>query len=415
VQVVHSRAAARARGRTRSIPRSGQWKRAARAGRLVVWSIALGCAAACGGVAPAVVAADGYVVHADGRPAIIDGATSLSWPEHQTAGLIMNAEVCGEYAYLFAPSVKSVQVADLKTGRVDRRIGRPGNGPGNLRRPVGIAVDCSKRRLYAVEGPGGILAFDLDTGDYVRSYGHPYEFRASMGSSPSISKEGMRLFVPGLWPAQRADFDRRRPSQMYADTKLGLDLSLQDESSRPLTAAVEQGCEADTTACLRVDVQPLNDGSGWAASQGGGTRLGVFSPAGEPRRMIDVRSPEFRRDGSTPGARTEGQIKWGETNTTIWGVYAIQDVIAVVHARHATKDWQRGQIVQFEVFMNLYSPQGERLVSDIRLPDLPVGHDGTHVLVVDYGPGGRRPTATEVKLLKVRVRSGTEGFASSES
>lgn len=62
--------------------------------------------------------------------------------------------------------------------------------------------------------------------------------------------------------------------------------------------------------------------------------------------------------------------------------------------------------------MNLYSPAGARLVSDIRLPDLPVGHDESHILVIDYGGLGRRHNASQVRLLRVRVQSGHEGFES---
>lgn len=317
--------------------------------------MALSCSAACGGAGPAAQVARDYAVHAGGRPAIIDEATPLSWSQNEFSGLILNAELCDGRAYLFAPSVKSVQVADLATRRVDGRIGRPGNGPANLRRPVSMGIDCRNQKLYCVEGPGGILSFDLKTGEYLTSYSHPLEFRASMGSRISISEDGTRLFLPGLWPAERGGFDRRSRSRMYADTNLGLELSLTSKTSKPMTAALERGCEADPTACFRVDMEPLSGWSGWAVGQGGGTRIAVFSAAGELIRTIDVRSPEFLRDGSSPGDKTEAQMKWGETNSSLGGVFVLRGMIAVIHARHATKNWKRGQIVQFDVFMNLYS------------------------------------------------------------
>lgn len=380
--------------------------------RLAFWCVALSCSAACGGSVPAHQDVEEYAVHAGGRLAIVDGATSLSWPQNEFSGLILNAELCDGRAYLFAPSVKSVQVADLATRRVDGRIGRPGNGPGNLRRPVSMGIDCRNQKLYCVEGPGGILSFDLKTGEYLTTYSHPLEFRATMGSRISVSEDGTRLFLPGLWPAEKGGFDRQSRSRMYADTNLGLELALTNRTSKPMTAALERGCEAGPTACFRVDMEPLSGWSGWVVGQGGGTRIAVFSAAGELIRTINVRSPEFLRDGSSPGRTTEAQMKWGETNSSLWGVYVLRGMIAVIHARHATKNWREGQVVQFDVFMNLFSAEGERLVSDIRLPDLPVGHDDTHLLVIHYGPAARRSNAGEVRLLRVRVRPGTEGFAS---
>lgn len=67
---------------------------------------------------------------------------------------------------------------------------------------------------------------------------------------------------------------------------------------------------------------------------------------------------------------------------------------------------QLGQVMQFDVFMNLYGLNGDRLVSDIRLPGLPVGRYGEHLLVIDYGSAGRRHDATQVTLARVPLRGG---------
>ena len=342
----------------------------------------------------------------------MDESITLSWPENEFSGLILNTELCDGRAYMFGPGVKSVQIADLASRRVDGRIGRPGNGPTDLRRPVSIAIDCRHHTLYCVEGPGGILSFDLNTGAYLTTYTHPPEFKASTGSRISISGDGARLLVPGLWPTQRASYDQQPAGRMFTNVNLGMDLRLTGDRVTPIGAAYEPGCAADSTACLRVDIEPIGEDGGWIVSHGGATRIAVLSAARELVRHIDVRSPAFLRDGSSPGKTTPAQMKWGETNSSIRGVYVFGDVIAVVHARHATKDWQRGQTIQFEVFMNLYGTDGRRLVSDIRLPDLPVGRDESHVLVMDYGAAGRRSKASQLRLLKIRVRPGTDGFSS---
>lgn len=351
-----------------------------------------------------------YLVDAGGRPAIIDDVIELSWGVDERPGLILNAELCDGHAYLLAPSVKTVQVADLNLGRVVRRIGRPGNGPGDLRRPVSIGVDCRDKHLYVAEGPGGLLTFDLESGAYVRTLAHADEFRPSMGSRMAIADDGASVVLAGLWPAEKGAYDRQHPSQMYSRTNLGLELPLSGGSNESVSPALEPGCEADTTACLRVDVQPLANGVGWIVGQGGSTRIAVLSSERQLIRTLDVRSPQFFRDGTSARGQVEDLMKWGETNNTIWGIYGLDDLIAVVHARHRTKNWVRGQIVQYDVFMNLYSTNGRRLVSDIRLPDLPVGHDGSHILVMDYGSAGRHPDVREIRLLRVRVAASSAGF-----
>ena len=74
------------------------------------------------------------------------------------------------------------------------------------------------------------------------------------------------------------------------------------------------------------------------------------------------------------------------------------DVVATVHTHHIT-----GGVVniEFAVYMNLHTAGGEGLVSDIRLPDLPVGRDGGHLLVIDYGEAGRWGDGDRVDLLRI--------------
>lgn len=189
-------------------------------------------------------------------------------------------------------------------------------------------------------------------------------------------------------------------------TQVGLQLHFGDPSGHPVTAAYERDCNADLTACLRADVQPIDAGDGWVAAHASSTRIAVLDSRGTMLRAIDIRSPEFLRDGTIPDEATEDQLKWGTTNSTIWGLYAIGDRIAVIHARNASKNWQRGQVMQFDVFMNLYGLNGDRLVSDIRLPGLPVGRYGEHLLVIDYGSAGRRHDATQVTLARILLRGG---------
>lgn len=219
---------------------------------------------------------------------------------------------------------------------------------------------------------------------------------------------GGRLLLSGLWSSQVAR-SWQTGNEMFKNAKLGLNLPLDGGVGAPIAPTYDADCDTDLTACLRVDLQPLDGKVGWVASQGESTRVAVLAADGAIVRTIDVRSREFLRDGTKPAEGTEAQIAWGTTNSTIWGLYGAADIIAVIHVRNASKDWQRGQVVQFDVFMNLYSVDGDRLVSDIRLPGLPAGSDNGQLLVLDYGSLGRRANATQIEVKKVPIRAGWSG------
>lgn len=338
-----------------------------------------------------------YAVDAGGRPPVVAEALQLTWLDQPRAGLILNAEFCGDSVYLLAPGIKSVHVGNVSTGVVDRHIGTPGDGPENFRRPVSLAVDCGARRVYVVERMGGILAFSADSGAFEDSYSYAAGFHPSMGTR-TYFRSG-RLILSGLLSQARTSWMKR--DGMFSGIELGLSLSLGEPTGRPIAKTYERDCVADWTACLRADVQPLDNGSGWVAAQGESTAIAVLDERGDVVRMIDIRSPKFLRDGSVPGEAAEAQMEWGTRNSTIWGLYAVGDRIGVVHARHATENWHGGLVMQFDVFMNVYSVNGDRLVSDLGLPGLPVGQDRGHVVVIDYGRDGRRPDASSIALVKV--------------
>lgn len=346
-----------------------------------------------------------YLLEAGGQPAAIDSAITLTFPGAEGSGLILNADICGDEVYLLAPAHKYVQVGDLASGVVGRHIGKPGNGPEDFRRPVSMGVDCSARKVYVAEGKGGVLAFRMEDGQYENTYPHAPEFRTSMGTRTVVATDGSGLILSGLWSPQPGH-SWTVGDGMFKGHQVGLRLHLSDPSGRPVAAAYERDCNTDLTACLRADVQPIDAGGGWVVGHASSTRIVVLDSTGAMLRAIDIRSPEFLRDGTTPDEPTEAQLEWGTTNSTVWGLYAIGDRIAVVHSRNGTKNWRRGQVMQFDVFMNLYSLSGDRLVSDVRLPGLPVGRDGEHLLVIDYGLAGRRHNATQVTLVRIPLRIG---------
>lgn len=320
-----------------------------------------------------------YRFDAQGRPAIVDQRITITWPEDQPSGLIRDVEVCNGRAYLrVSGNDRAIQVVDLAAAAPTGEIGRIGDGPGEYRIPSSLLADCAADRLYVVEAPSGVTAFTLSTGEYVRAYSQPADFQLSTASRPLLSPDRERLFLPGIWDdgSSFAALQNRSPA-------LGLVLSLESGVSAPLFPQPPQpGCVAGISDCLRVVFDRLPGAPHpWLAAQGAGTVFGVASEDGELVRTVDARSPLFLRDGTRvrPDSPLTEIVAWGERNSSIRALYAFPDAIAVVHHNHATRNWSPGAgPVQFDVFMNIFSHEGERLVSDIRLPELPVGRDETH-------------------------------------
>lgn len=350
------------------------------------------------GSAPVAFAGD-----AAGRPAVMVERITIRWTSGQPVGFVSKAVACGTQLHLLTFPPSGVQVVDLDRGEWSTRIGRMGAGPGEFREPRLLAADCEQDRLYVVDGIGGVSVFAQASGRFLETYTAPSTFSPSLSGSPFVSADASVLYVPGLWTHDGRDAYAGEPKeQMYRETELGWRIPLTGGQDAPMTASIEAGCHADGATCSSVALDRRPDG-GWVMAQGGGTRVAVFSGDGNRLHTFDARSPRFVRDGSvvTWGAGVEQAVAWGETNSSIVGVYAHGDVIATVHAHNATTDWRPGDIVQFNVFMNLHTSAGEGLVSDVRLPDLPVGRNGAHLLVVDYGEAGRRGDADQIDLVSV--------------
>ena len=112
-----------------------------------------------------------YAVDAAGRPAVVADRTTIRWPQGMPSGLIRGVEICGNYAYLC--DQLHVRVVDFAAGRVIGQIGRQGDGPGELRRPRALGVDCRRGRLYVGEDPSGITVFSVPEGEYLQRHAQP--------------------------------------------------------------------------------------------------------------------------------------------------------------------------------------------------------------------------------------------------
>ena len=365
-----------------------------------------------------------YAVDAHGRPAVIDDRMTITWPAGVPSGMIVLVATCGDLAYLRASGQQVIRVVDLATGRVVGQIGRGGEGPGELRLPISLLADCARGRLFVGDPPAGIKVYRLPDGEYLREYSLPPTFGLPTQTSMFLSPDGARLIAGGLWVASMErwqGFSWRPQDEVLAGMQSGLALSLADGAAAPLfSSPIEPACIGSYNSCRTVAIARVDGAPDpWIVAQATATSLGVYADDGTLVRTIDVRSPSFLRDGSRArlmgrdGGGFAAMVDWGLTNSTVQNVYAFGDVIATVHRHHAVEYNQQGPL-QYNVFMNLHSHDGDGLVSDIRLPGLPLGRDDTHLLFIDWGQAGRRNAFDEVDLVRVPVLAGEAGFVRGE-
>ena len=343
-----------------------------------------------------------YRVEMNGRPADTELVAAVTWPPGEYAGFVDDSAFCGRTGYLMTREV--VHRIDLDTGTVRGRIGRRGQGPGEWSRAIGLAADCDGGVLYVVDTVQGILAYSLPAGEYLGVTSRPTGFQPGHGQT-SVTR-GV-LAVPGLWPPNGGHIDTVWLGRgMYEGTRIGWAVSTASDEGRPVAEPLEDDCHATPSACFTnlVDGFQQSGSPFWLVGQGGSTSARVVDADGAPVTAVDIRSPLFARDGTRVELGSlEAEARWGVTNSEVQGVYAWNDTLAVVHTLHATTDWRPGQIMQFSVFLNLFSSTGEPLVVDVGLPDLSIGRSGEHIYFLDYGEAGRARNVDAVDVLRLSL------------
>ncbi len=343
-----------------------------------------------------------YRVAADGQPADTELVATVTWPPGEFAGFIEDSAFCDEVGYLM--NRDRVHWVDLESGSVLGRIGGRGQGPGEWEHAASVAADCEAGVVYVVDTIKGALAFSLTTGDYLRTVPRPAGFEPGAGHAGAA--QGV-LWVPGLWPAGGGDITTVRVGGgMYESTRLGWKVSGRDEG-RPIAAPIEEDCYAIQSSCFVSFVDRFRQAgsSFWFVGQGAGASARVLDLEGGVVTVVDVRSPRFARDGARAvlGAGLAQEMRWGETNSAVEGIFAWSDVLGVVHSLHATKDWTLGQVMQLDVFLNLFSSAGDPLVADVRLPDLSIGRSGEYLYFLDWGEAGRRRDVDQLDIRRVSL------------
>lgn len=147
----------------------------------------------------------------------------------------------------------------------------------------------------------------------------------------------------------------------------------------------------------------------WVFGHAVSTRLAVVR-SGKIVRSIDIRSPAFlyeSGDALVRGAPRDQVILWGQRNSTIRDVFVVGSQIVAVHSHSVPVGPKpEGTWAQFDVFANVFTLDGQRVQTDLRLPDLPAGADDKGVWVVSYPPPGRNNDATNVMLHRILPKVG---------
>ncbi|MGE0862847.1 MAG: hypothetical protein AB7P34_03005 [Vicinamibacterales bacterium] len=364
--------------------------------------------AGCSAASPPPTDTNAFEVDAKGAPAVVDQTLTLDGLGQPIAYVSAVAR-CGDLL-LLADSSGQVRRLDVMTGTTLPSIARDAAN-------MSMGVDCASRSIYLF-GPSGprlqrgqlqVQSFDIDSGVLRRAY--PLELMLMPDANATVA-DGM-LVIGGTWmPLPPAGGYQHPPTEaFYSDKKLGIGVALDSGLVKPWLSPYDPGCRA---SCAFSTLSKV-DGQGplvWLASQSSSKEVAFYDASGAVRRRLDVTSPLFADDGSVlRSLGGEPDVRWSGRNSLVKSSHQIAGMIATIHYRtRLPGDYVLGQSTEFDYWMNLHAMDGRKLVSDIKLPGMPIGRDGTHLYVTDYGPDGRHGAPDKLRILRIPVKAGTEGF-----
>lgn len=371
--------------------------------------------AACGRTGPAgsttSLPVSGYEVDARGATAIVDQSWTLRG-NGQPIGTIVGAVRC-EDVLLLSDSDGVIRRMNLVSGSTE-----PSLAEG--RENAAIGADCDRRLVYtlgsmgfgkATRGRRVLSILDLDTGAERRSI--PLDLMMVTSATASITNG--EFVVGGTWmPFAKAGYTHPPPATFFSDKKIGFGVNLSSGKAEPAFDPYEMSCRG-AGRCVGGSLSRVQgDGTvAWIATQPTSSDLGLYDESRRLVRRLDITSPLFRKDGRTLDTLdAEQSMRWSTSNSVVSRADLFPDgvVVTVHYLARLPQDWVFGQTVDFDWWMNLHSLDGRKLVSDIRLPDMPIGRDDTDLYAIDYGPGGRRSAPDSVKVLRIAVKTGSAGF-----
>lgn len=350
-----------------------------------------------------------YEIDAKGAPAMVEHRWTLRVPAGDPIGVILSIARCGDVLYAGDMNGRVLRL-NVATG-----VALPPVNEGAL--SMALVPACDEDVLYAVgpapprkgRSPSIVLTtVDLASGNVRSRLDLPGEFMPRVGGG--VVTEG--LMLSGLWAAPREAGQPRGP--FYADKKIGW-LVDKTGATTPAFFPFDPACRG-AGACVGSTVAPLDDAGqgGWLVTQPVAKVIAVFGQDRQLLRQISVESPMFRSSGVDldPSTAAEPRLRWmGDNSVVNYSGQFGPDLIGTIHsAVRFPTGWRFGEFVRPQAFLNLHARDGRRLVADIGLPELPVGRDADGIYVVDYGEGGRQGSQTEVAILRIPVKAGTEGF-----
>jgi len=349
-----------------------------------------------------------FEVDAKGAPAVVEQTLTIDGLS-EPIGFVSAVARCGDLL-LFADSNGLVRRLQLSTGQTLASIARDAAN-------MAMGVDCPSRSIYLFGPAGGrpqrgrlqVIALDLDTGAQRRAY--PLELMMLPDWNATVADGA--LVVGGTWMPMPTDGKYQHPpaAAFYSDKKLGFRMTLDSGVATPWLPPFDLSCRAHcpfSTLSRLVGQGPL----AWLATQASSKQIALYDTGGVVHRRFDITSPLFADDGSVLGTLGgEPDVRWSARNSLLKSADQVGEVVATVHYRtRLPADYMFGQSTEFDYWMNLHGLDGRKLVSDIKLPGMPIGRDDTHVYVTDYGPDGRHSAPDKLKVLRIPVKAGTEGF-----
>lgn len=349
-----------------------------------------------------------YAFDAKGRAARVDQTWELRKPDGQEVDIFTSLTRCEDRIFL-SDIQNHIFRLDFAANNALTVFAGEEAGIG---RPWALTADCPRERLYVVnEGLRTVVTLNARSGQVLgkQSYGR------GLFQPRSANLLGQdEMYVGGLWNSEPA---RALPSlaaeSFFASLRIGLKLSLTSGAVEGGLRPFEPHCPA-AAACTFADLDRIRGASPatWVASQGTSTRIGLYDVHGTATRFYPVISPKFLRDGTELPINSSGEAaeRWKSRNSLVRRVFSVNDYLVTIHTlTEIGPDWKFGEQAQFQVFMNVFALDGTGLVSDIRVPDIPIGRDETHLYTIDYGPNRRRNAVASVKLVRFPIARGPEG------
>jgi hypothetical protein len=349
-----------------------------------------------------------YAFDADGRPARIDQTWLLEPAAGDAFDIILSVARCGNDLFL-SDTQNRVSRIDANAPKAQLRLFA--SEEQGIGRPGAMAADCDRGRLHVVNtGPRTVVTFDVKSGKVLSSQPFKrelYEVHFADLVEPDV------LSIGGLWNADEPNpLPKRAADRFFTSTWIGQRVSLGTGAANPGLPPYETRCVA-AGSCTMAALDRVRGGNAatWVAAQGIATSVALYDARATRTTLIDVRSPKFVRDGVELAVATPASVymQWQSRNSLIRYVFAFGDRIVTVHTLTGfPPGWKFGEPTRQAVLMNVHGLDGSALVSDVRLPDFPVGRDGTHLDVVDYGAAGRRNGGEHGTLVRIPIRGGAD-------